>query len=165
MAQEDEQRAADLSRQYWESDTSVAEITDQFDISRRQLYQMLRPLPAGSECAECGAGMVYANRSARAAGEAHCPNCGVGEDAKRVAGAAGGQRRGATARAGGPSRRARPTLMDGDPELEQELAASAASPIDTEGALLRARFVLLGGAALAGLAIGAVVALMASRRD
>lgn len=66
----------ELNRLYWESDLSVSEIADQLDISRRALYDGLEPLPAGHPCPECGAEMVFRNRTAHENREAECPECG-----------------------------------------------------------------------------------------
>ena len=74
MADANTQRA--LNRLYWESDASVSEIADQLDISRRALYDGIEPRPAGQQCPECGASLVFRNRTALENGEATCPDCG-----------------------------------------------------------------------------------------
>jgi len=68
--------AAGVNRSYWDSDESVAEISNRFGVSRRALYEMVEPAPAGIECTECGAELYYANRSAKAANLARCLMCG-----------------------------------------------------------------------------------------
>lgn len=66
----------ELNRLYWESNASVSQIADRLDISRRALYDGIHPQPAGRRCPECGAPLVYRNRTALESGEAECPDCG-----------------------------------------------------------------------------------------
>lgn len=71
---------AKVNRIYWETDTPVTEMAEQLGISRRTIYDMLRPAPAHERCPVCGGELVYSNRSARLAGEAVCSNCGRSQD-------------------------------------------------------------------------------------
>lgn len=66
----------ELNRLYWESDASISEIADRLDISRRALYDGIRPHPAGRPCPECGAALGFRNRTALDNREAECPECG-----------------------------------------------------------------------------------------
>ncbi|MGQ0560842.1 MAG: hypothetical protein ACT443_03095 [Gemmatimonadota bacterium] len=69
--------APEANRLYWESEASVAEISNRLGVSRRALYDMIEPLPSGAECASCGAELHYANRSAKTAAVARCLMCGM----------------------------------------------------------------------------------------
>jgi hypothetical protein len=143
--------AGDANRLYWESDASVAEIAARFDLSRRALYDALEPLPADIACPECGSPMEFENRLARRGGLASCPGCG--------------NRLTADAEAGGEA--VPPDTASGDLAADGrgDDRAWSAQPPDQREADLRHRAVLLGGAAIAGLAIGTVAALWARRRD
>lgn len=66
----------ELNRLYWESNASVSQIADRLDISRRALYDAIQPQPADRRCPECGAPLVYRNRTALDNREAECPECG-----------------------------------------------------------------------------------------
>ncbi|MBI4543641.1 MAG: hypothetical protein HY703_00410 [Gemmatimonadetes bacterium] len=48
---------------------------------------------------------------------------------------------------------------------DQPWDGELAAPIGTEAALLRSRLVLVGSAALAGVAVGAIAAMLVSRRS
>jgi hypothetical protein len=67
---------AEANRLYWETDTSVAGIAEHLHLSRRALYDVLRPGAAGVKCTACGGDMVFENRSARSAGQPVCALCG-----------------------------------------------------------------------------------------
>jgi hypothetical protein len=69
--------AAEANRLYWETETSVADTAEQLNLSRRALYDMLRPSPTGARCPSCDGEMAYENRSARTAKEAKCTECGA----------------------------------------------------------------------------------------
>jgi hypothetical protein len=71
----DETQAAEANRLYWKQSVSVGEIANQLGISRRALYDVLQPKPAGVRCPKCGTEGVFVNRSTEAAGLARCPNC------------------------------------------------------------------------------------------
>lgn len=159
----DERLSAEVNRLYWESDASVAEIADRLGISRRALYQALKSLPAGVRCPECGADLVFANRSSRSAGAATCPACALEEDIALL--------RGLTAEAGPALRQAAdrrergtPEQTETEPEVEQEWRAGRMAPIHADLAVRRGRLLLLGGAALAGLAVGVIIGVRGSRR-
>jgi len=67
--------ADEANRLYWSSELSVAEIAQRLDLSRRALYDLVRPFPTTEPCPACGALLGYANRSARDGGRASCPDC------------------------------------------------------------------------------------------
>jgi hypothetical protein len=69
--------AAEANRLYWQTDAPVADIAAQLDLSRRALYDVLRPLPTGATCPSCGGEIGFPNRSARTAGLAICASCGA----------------------------------------------------------------------------------------
>lgn len=115
--------AAEANRLYWETETSVAEIAQQLELSRRALYDSVDPLPTSSTCASCGSPLVFENRSARNAGIETCPNCDADDYA------------------------ATPAAMPAT------IVASRDEP-DAQ------RAIRVGGAALAGAAIGALATLL-----
>jgi UDP-N-acetylmuramyl tripeptide synthase len=132
--------AGEANRLYWETDASVAEIATKLDLSRRALYEAVRPAPAGVSCVSCGQSVQYENRSARRLGQAFCPACGA--------------------------RQSIPTAAIAEPPLA---VVSGNARGDARALVrdddIRHRAVLLGGAAIAGVAIGTVAALLAMRRD
>jgi hypothetical protein len=140
---------AEANRLYWESDLSVGTIAQQLGLSRRALYGALQPEASGVSCPDCGTEMGFANRSAQLAGEAQCPGCGLEADVAAAPAPAGHN--------GGPPEAT-------EPEVEQELTAGPRAPLDLEALDLRERAVMIGGAALAGVFVGAVAAFVASRR-
>jgi DNA-directed RNA polymerase subunit RPC12/RpoP len=146
----DATRIAEANRLYWDTNTSVADIAEQFDVSRRALYDAVRPHPAGLDCPTCGQGLQYENRSARRDRQATCPECGVRIPVADTADA-------------------EPEAMkDPAPAPDQDLRADARTDDavgDSRDNDLRGRAVLLGSAAIAGVAIGTVAALLARRRD
>jgi hypothetical protein len=73
--------ATEANRLYWETDTSVADIAQQLELSRRALYDSVDPLPTSAHCEVCGTPLVYENRSARNAGVETCPACTAEDDA------------------------------------------------------------------------------------
>lgn len=79
IASMDERTATgpEVNRLYWESDESVAEISNRLGVSRRALYDLIDPLPAGTQCKSCGGDLFYGNRSAKAAALARCLACGA----------------------------------------------------------------------------------------
>ena len=68
---------AEVNRLYWETEVPVAEIAQRLDISRRALYDSIRPVPATGQCSVCGGELEFANRSTRAQGIATCRSCGL----------------------------------------------------------------------------------------
>jgi hypothetical protein len=65
----------EANRLYWETEESVANIAAELELSRRALYDAVRPRPAGRNCPQCGSAMVYENRSGRHADNAVCQQC------------------------------------------------------------------------------------------
>jgi hypothetical protein len=80
MSDEREELVAEVNRLYWETDIPVTRMAEELGISRRTIYDMLIPSPAGENCPECGGDLVYPNRSARLSGEATCERCGRTQD-------------------------------------------------------------------------------------
>ncbi|CAN5632731.1 hypothetical protein BH23GEM9_BH23GEM9_05750 [soil metagenome] len=119
MTPRDEELAVEANRLYWEGEDSVADIAEQLQLSRRALYEMVEPLPTGTDCEVCGGPLMYENRSGRAAGHAVCAIC------------------------------------DETGAVEEQDAATSSAGTDAIEAEERA--LLVGGAALAGAAIGALV--------
>lgn len=115
--------AAEANRLYWETETSVAEIAQQLELSRRALYDSVDPLPTSSSCNVCGSPLVFENRSARNAGIETCPNCDVQDE----------------------------------PATPASLPALDPTQVSDED---MQRAVLMGGAALAGAALGAIATLI-----
>lgn len=70
----------DVNRLYWETEQSVAEISNQLGVSRRAMYEVIEPWPTGIECLSCGAELYYNNRSAKTAGVGRCLVCGKERD-------------------------------------------------------------------------------------
>ncbi len=129
----------EANRMYWETDASVADIATRLDLSRRGLYDAIRPQPAGFACAQCGASLHFENRSARRHGTAECASCG----AKRTI----------PAEPNGPAQ----------PVVRADARTDARALLRDPD--VRHRAVMLGSAAIAGVAIGTVAALIAMRRD
>jgi hypothetical protein len=69
---------------YWGSDASVNQIADELDLSKGALYNLVRPLPSGLPCPQCGAEMEYPNRTARQKGFITCPSCELEEEEEEV---------------------------------------------------------------------------------
>ena len=143
----DRSEIAEANRLYWDTETSVAEIAARLDLSRRALYDAVQPAPAGARCAECGAEMQFENRSARRLGQASCEVCGatqvlVLEPVEEPV---------------------------GDPESPALSVVQGEARTDARAVMrdpdIRHRAVLLGGAAIAGVALGTVAALIAMRRE
>jgi len=145
----DPTRIAEANRIYWETDVSVADIAERFDLSRRALYHVVTPLQAGIACATCGQGLHYENRSARRDGLATCPECGARSTVRDLAGPA-------------PDAMLEPLPAVRDLRTDGRATADGG---DARKADLRSRAMLLGGAAIAGVAIGTVAAMLARRRD
>jgi hypothetical protein len=139
----------EANRLYWETEDSVASIADRLDVSRRALYDAVQPLGAGVVCPSCGAQLSFENRSARKLGAAICRTCGMEQQIDHD------------------------VNHDLAIELDEPAPALAVlrgdSPpdhlIDLRDPDLRHRAVVLGGAAIAGVAAGAMAAILAMRRD
>ena len=142
--QTDDRSAGEANRLYWDSDTPIAEIADRLDLSRRALYDAIEPQSTGTRCIRCGGMMQYANRSARRAGYATCAECGA-EDMVDTEEAAAMQ--------------ASPRLAVVEGERGER------DRIDMREPDLRHRAMVIGGAAIAGVAIGSVAAWLATRGD
>ncbi|NJD09274.1 MAG: hypothetical protein FIB01_02140 [Gemmatimonadetes bacterium] len=69
--------AAEANRLYWETELPVGDIAARLDLSRRALYEAIRPVPADGQCAACGATLEYSKRSSRTHGLATCSSCGA----------------------------------------------------------------------------------------
>lgn len=173
----DERLAAEVNRLYWETDASVGEIANRLGLSRRALYDALRGRPTGSTCPACGAGLVYTNRSRRDAGQATCPACGPEVDvataeqpgverpatgrgaAERPAAAPAASRQAAEGREAADR-----TWAEPDATVEQEWDAGRFAPIAADASYRLDRALLIGGAALLGVAAGAILMLLVRRR-
>ena len=70
---ETEGKANDL---YWGSQSSVNQIAEDLDLSKGTLYGLIRPLPSGLTCPDCGEEVVYPNRTAKERSVVACPSCG-----------------------------------------------------------------------------------------
>jgi predicted RNA-binding Zn-ribbon protein involved in translation (DUF1610 family) len=139
----DRSDAAEANRLYWDTDTSVAEIAAKLDLSRRALYEAVEPAATGSACPECGQELRYENRSARRSGQATCQGCGAVEPVENAP----------MGDAVSPGL----SVVQGDARSDGRVFANEPD--------IRHRAVLLGGAAIAGVAIGTMAALIAMRRD
>ena len=168
----DERLAAEVNRLYWETDVSVGEIANRLGLSRRALYDALRGRPTGSACPACGAGLVYANRSRRDAGQATCPDCGLEVDVatteRRAAEPAAPERPAAEPAAAGKAgdlhEAEDQAWAEPDATVEQEWDAGRLAPIAPDASYRLDRALLLGGAALLGVAAGAILMLLMRRR-
>ena len=149
----------EANRLYWETDASVAEIAARFDLSRRALYEQVRPLAAGVSCPSCGEGLTFDNRLARQTGQAKCPACGA-QTYIEHADASAVPEMGDPATVDPALEEPPPTRAAGD---RMDARAYGEAP-DGRGGDIRQRAVLLGGAAIAGLALG-VAAIITRRRD
>jgi predicted RNA-binding Zn-ribbon protein involved in translation (DUF1610 family) len=125
------------NRLYWETESSVAEIADELDISRRMLYDLIEPRHTDASCPECGAGLVFRNRTALDRRQAECPECEVEVPLVEPHGV--------------------------EPAVEQEHAAANLSPVARDGTV-RGNAPLLSGALLLGLAAGAAAAHLVRNR-
>jgi hypothetical protein len=143
--------AAEANRLYWETEASVADIAARFDLSRRALYEAVEPLDARAMCAECGGDLVFENRLARRTGNALCLQCGEHEELSAAA----------------VADMRRPEVQGIVERTDARQAAVVADfrHVDDRSGDLRNRAVLLGSAAIAGMAIGGVAAWLARRRD
>lgn len=126
--------AREVNRLYWGTDASVADIAGRLDISRRALYDAIEPAPAHLPCPECGARLGYRNRTARGRGDAECDVCGAEVDIE-------------------------PTMAESHTSGNgtRETGASLERPADSSRALL------IGGAVLTGVAVGALIGLIGRR--
>ena len=119
---------------YWTSDRSVNQIAEELDLSKGQLYGLIRPLGAARRCPACGREAAWENRTARDKGILACPACGWGgpvDDAEVL----------------GTHRR-------------EDASGSRAVPAEWSPAQLR----IAAGGALLGAAAGLALVLWARRR-
>jgi len=89
MVREPIEAAEAATELYWGSDKSVNQIAEELDLSKSALYSMIRPLPSGLACTECGNEVVSPNRTAQERGILACPNCGwegTEQDARALGG-------------------------------------------------------------------------------
>ena len=130
--------AGEANRLYWRTDRSVADIAETLGVSRRALYELISGDEAGVLCDSCGGRLVFANRSARAAGAARCADCG---------------------------NECSITVDDGETQDAPPPYAAGWPRPDALAELNGARRSLkIGIAALAGVAVGAVAVLLIARR-
>lgn len=136
---------AEANRLYWQTESSVADIAEQLSVSRRALYELVTPEPAGITCSICGGDVVFANRSARTSGTGRCQSCGaespVDEAPEPIP-----EETVPPYAAGWPRARERSVDDNGD------------------GVDLRTRALKIGSIAVAGAALGAMAALLLARR-
>jgi hypothetical protein len=59
---------------YWHSARGVNAIADEMGLSKSGFYDLVRPLPAGGLCPECGRELIFETRTARDRAEAVCPD-------------------------------------------------------------------------------------------
>jgi predicted RNA-binding Zn-ribbon protein involved in translation (DUF1610 family) len=137
----DEQLRKESNRLYWETDSPVAEIAETLGISRRALYEVIEPQPVGVPCPDCGAGLVFRNRTALERGRAECPECefemALEPDLDRDA---------------------------AEPEVEQERAGARLSPMRGRTLTHHGSGAVLGGSLLAGIALGATLGFLFRQR-
>lgn len=151
----DDETRREINRLYWGSDASVGEIADRLGVSRRALYDNIEPAPADASCPDCGGKLGYRNRTAAEKREASCPDCGherrlTADTATTVAERPAEDDVGA---AGVPE----------DPEIERQERGAVLSPMPPRSLPTMANGPVLGGAILAGLAVGAALTLLARR--
>lgn len=72
---------------YWQSNASVNELADRFDLSKSALYALIAPLPAPGSCPTCKGRVEYPNRTARDKALVQCPACGFEGTAAEAAAA------------------------------------------------------------------------------
>ncbi|MBW3553760.1 MAG: hypothetical protein KY466_09620 [Gemmatimonadetes bacterium] len=141
----DDQTRAEINRLYWGSDASVGEIADRLGVSRRALYDSIDPTPAGEPCRDCGSELQFRNRTAAERREASCAECGREE---RLTGST-----------------LSPAAEDlEDPQVEQMARGARLSPVRTREVPPMVSAPAIGGALLAGLAAGALIAYAVRRR-
>lgn len=138
----DDQPHAEANRLYWETEASVADIANGLDISRRALYDAIRPRPAGGACPECGVLLVFRNRTAADRGRAECLECDLEVSMDDLAGVAD----------------------DIEPQVEQQRVAAPLSPLGRRPPGVTGNAAALGGSLLTGLALGAAAVYLFRQR-
>jgi hypothetical protein len=124
---------------YWHTERSVADIAETLGVSRRALYELISPESSGTSCTGCGGDVVFSNRSAKTANTGRCSLCGIECDTTAEE-------------------------TDNDEVLTPYAAGWPRVVQRHEGEDVRGRALGLGGAAIAGAAVGAIAALLIIRR-
>ncbi|HEX6066104.1 MAG TPA: hypothetical protein VFZ04_17850 [Longimicrobiales bacterium] len=130
--------ASEANRLYWQTERSIADISETLGISRRALYELVTPENAGASCDSCGGEVVYINRSAKTSATARCPACGT---------------------------ECQITTEEVDEPLEEETVPPYAAGWPRAVQRPRAqRSLTIGVGLMAGVAVGALLAFMIARR-
>ena len=124
------------NRLYWSSSQSVNRIADDLGLSKGTLYGLIEPIGADLICPACGAGLTFANRTAREKGVADCLSCRLDESSEASVGPADAV-----------SRRS---------AVDEETGEAPGSPV-TNGRVL-------AGTVLLGLAAGILIVRLTRRR-
>ena len=132
---------SEANRLYWETDRSIANISETLGISRRALYELVEPESAGATCGNCGGDLVYINRSAKASSLGRCQQCGSENEVVSDV----------------DIEESVPPYAAGWPRVEHDAAVDGAPDI-------RERAFKLGGVAVVGALVGVVAALLIVRR-
>jgi hypothetical protein len=140
---------ASTDRLYWQTDDPVDVVASRLGISRRAVYAAVQPAPAHAPCTECGGPLAYANRSARAAGRAHCRDCGSTATVPFTAS-------NGNSHASDRAVDARAHSVDGRRDARAYANDGWRGRV---GALASHRGVVIGGLAAVGLALGAAAAV------
>ncbi len=137
--------AKQANRLYWQTEQSVADIAEQLSVSRRALYELITPENAGVRCSACGGDVVYVNRSAKASSLGRCAACAAESQVTE--------------------HEYENHELDVQETIPPYVAGwpTAVERIDEQN-VLRARAFKLGGAALAGAALGALAVILIARR-
>jgi hypothetical protein len=131
--------ANEANRLYWQTDRSVADIAEKLSVSRRALYELITPESAGVQCGSCGGDVVFTNRSAKSSHTGRCGQCGAECDTSNDVTETG--------------------------ETLTPYAAGWPRVIHRHGNEdVKGRAMQLGGVAIAGAAVGAIAALLITRR-
>lgn len=154
----DSAAASAINDLYWGSDLSVNQIAEHLDLSKGALYGMIDPAPAGEPCPDCGAPLVFENRTARDRGRATCLECG-GESAVEA-----GTDDGSASESPARARSTRAAAGGAPSPVERTSFGFPVPPPDPAPGPdpLRGRIVL--GGALLGAAAGLALVLWARRR-
>ena len=133
--------AHEANRLYWQTDRSVADIAENLGVSRRALYELIQPESSGVQCGNCKGDVVFANRSAKTSNAGRCASCGSECDTNVESVDVG------------------ETLTPYAAGWPRVIQRRASADEDVKG-----RAVQLGSAAIAGAALGAIAALLITRR-
>lgn len=146
---------ASTDRLYWQTDDAVDVVAARLGISRKAVYAAVQPAPAHAPCPACGGALAYANRSARAAGRAHCRDCGATESVPFTASARDGADGERTRRRARGVADARAASVDARQDARAYGSAGWRGRVEQ---LASHRGALIGGLAAVGLALGAAAA-------